>query len=71
MVEVTSTTEKVFTKGDLIHLPSNVFLRHKIAGRWKYTEKPTTGMFLEVVDEHLSKIFIDGEEWYVESTDIY
>ena len=61
----------MFSKGDLIHVPQAVVLYDETKTGFKVIQKPTLGLYVKKKNAEVSKIVLEGKEWFVSTNNIY
>jgi hypothetical protein len=60
------------TKGDLCHIPQGTILINEDTTSFLKPEKPTTGIFIEEVEDFRSYcLHVAGQRWLARKKDIY
>ena len=60
-------------EGDLLHIPQGVELWHETENgmRLRMTERPTIGVYLSTMSQHIYQVYANGDEWKLKRRDVY
>ena len=60
-------------QGDLVHIPQGVELWCETAKGMKLrmTERPTIGVFLNIMSQHIYQVYANGHEWKLKRRHVY
>jgi len=60
-------------QGDLVHIPQGVELwcETEKGMRLRMTERPTVGVYLNKMSQHIYQVYANGHEWKLKRRDVY
>ena len=60
-------------EGDLVHIPqgTELWCETEKGMRLRYTERPTVGVYLNRMSQHVYQVYANGHEWNLKRRDVY